>query len=120
MAEVLKLFFFDDRERVCPPKDESAGQSNDDEKSSVDSLSTTLQSPTKTQNADGALENPTGDQQNEHSPAANHSARSFTKSASISASQCVVVGGTDTEVIYLLIRSFIKMLPLLFLVVAKR
>lgn len=86
------------RERVCQRKDEAGGQNNDDENRSADSLSTTLHSPTRTHNTDGSTENRNGDQHNEHSPAANNT-RSFTKSASISASKCIVVGGTDTEVI---------------------
>ncbi|XP_059286265.1 mitogen-activated protein kinase 9-like [Lycium ferocissimum] len=64
------------RERVPAPKDDASSQNNDCEKRTV---STTLQSPP-------AL-----------SEGSDHSARSLLKSASISASKCVVVKKRNTE-----------------------
>ncbi|XP_059645370.1 mitogen-activated protein kinase 9-like isoform X2 [Cornus florida] len=82
------------RERVPAPKDEDAAQSNDFEKRTAASVATTLQSPPK--ESDGS-ENAIANTQNGLSKP-NYSARSLLKSASISASKCVVVKGRkDSE-----------------------
>ncbi|KAF8399001.1 hypothetical protein HHK36_014868 [Tetracentron sinense] len=82
-------------ERVCAPKDEAADQNNDFEKRTAVSVAcTTLQSPLRSQYTEGP-ENANSDtsvMQNGPSKP-NYSARSLLKSASISASKCVVVKG---------------------------
>ncbi|XP_077253722.1 mitogen-activated protein kinase 9-like [Tasmannia lanceolata] len=76
------------RERVCAPKDDATDQDESFEKRSAASVvRTTLQSPPRSEQREGldpsAIENGPNK--------ANYSARSLLKSASISASQCVVV-----------------------------
>ncbi|CAL9082375.1 unnamed protein product [Musa acuminata var. zebrina] len=81
------------RERVCATKVEIAGQNKDFEKRTAESVArTTLQSPPKLQQepdqasaTENGLNKP------------NSSTRSLLKSASISASKCVVKGKGDTE-----------------------
>ncbi|CAD5191326.1 unnamed protein product [Musa acuminata subsp. malaccensis] len=81
------------RERVCATKVEIAGQNKDFEKRPAESVAgTTLQSPPKLQQepdqasaTENGLNKP------------NSSTRSLLKSASISASKCVVKGKGDTE-----------------------
>ncbi|KAF8390011.1 hypothetical protein HHK36_024532 [Tetracentron sinense] len=88
------------RERVCAPKDEVADQNNDFEKRTAASVArTTLLSPPRLQQTEGSV---TGNR--DESPMqnglnkSNYSARSLLKSASISASKCVVVKGRrDSE-----------------------
>ncbi|KAJ4757364.1 Mitogen-activated protein kinase [Rhynchospora pubera] len=69
------------RERVCAPKDEDPDQNIELEKRSADSVARTTVSPPKTQHIE---------RDNSDSP---HSNSRFLKSASISASKCVVVNG---------------------------
>lgn len=79
------------RERVCGPKEEIADENKDFEKRSAASISrTTLQSPPRSQHGEGS-EHPSVAQNGVIKP--NYSGRSFHKSASISASKCVVVNG---------------------------
>ncbi|CAL9073497.1 unnamed protein product [Musa textilis] len=81
------------RERVCATKVEIAGQNKDFEKRTAESVArTTLQSPPRLQQepdqasaTENGLNKP------------NSSTRSLLKSASISASKCVVKGKRDTE-----------------------
>lgn len=73
------------RERVCVPKDESADET---ERRTAASVASTLQSPKKSQHSDGS-ENANMGENGPSKP--NYSARSLLKSASISASKCVVV-----------------------------
>lgn len=81
----LKFAF---RERVPLPKDED-GEDNDFEKRTSASVATTLESPPEDHTANGNGSNK-----------GNYSARSLLKSASISASKCVVVKPKkDPEVI---------------------
>ncbi|KAG8388020.1 hypothetical protein BUALT_Bualt02G0081800 [Buddleja alternifolia] len=81
------------RERVPAPKDEAV-EENDFEKRSSASVATTLESPPR--EGEGS-ENMNGSAQNGLSKG-NYSARSLLKSASISASKCVVVKDKrDTE-----------------------
>uniref|UniRef100_A0A5B7AB72 mitogen-activated protein kinase n=1 Tax=Davidia involucrata TaxID=16924 RepID=A0A5B7AB72_DAVIN len=80
------------RERVPAPKDETTAQNNDFEKRTAASVATTLESPPK--QSEGS-EN--ANAQNGPSKP-NYSGRSLLKSASISASKCVVVKGRrDSE-----------------------
>ncbi|GFZ12283.1 MAP kinase 9 [Actinidia rufa] len=84
------------RERVCLPKDETTSENNDFEKRTAASVATTLQSPPK--ESEGSEYANTNSQNGPSKP--NYSARSLLKSASISASKCVVVKeSTDSEVI---------------------
>lgn len=88
------LLFPTSRERVCQPKDKAAGQKNDIEKRSTDSIATTLHSPPRTHQSNGP-EN--GDAQN--GPySTNCGARSLLKSSSMSGSKSVVVKGREAEV----------------------
>ncbi|XP_048136342.1 mitogen-activated protein kinase 9-like isoform X2 [Rhodamnia argentea] len=88
-----QMSFMYPRERVSQPKDEAAGQKNDIEKRSSDSIATTLHSPPRTHQSNGT-EN--GDAQN--GPyTTNCGARSLLKSSSISGSKCVVVKGREAE-----------------------
>ncbi|KAA8542809.1 hypothetical protein F0562_023961 [Nyssa sinensis] len=84
------------RERVPAPKDETIDQNNDFEKRTAASVAATIESPPK--QSDGseiAIAN--ANAQNGPSKP-NYSARSLLKSASISASKCVVVKGRkDSE-----------------------
>ncbi|GAV74980.1 Pkinase domain-containing protein [Cephalotus follicularis] len=73
------------RERVCAPKDESADQSNDIERRTAESVAMTLQSPPGDGSANAKAEAQNGPSK------PNYSTRSLLKSASISASKCVVV-----------------------------
>lgn len=76
-------------------KDEIPDQNNDFEKRSADSVASTLQSPKKSQQGDRSDHSSVTDGINR----TNFSARSLLKSASISASKCVVVKGRkDSEV----------------------
>ncbi|XP_022987945.1 mitogen-activated protein kinase 9 [Cucurbita maxima] len=75
------------RERVCAPKDK-VEQHNDLEGRNGAHVATSLQSPPRS-TGDGS-ENANGYEQNEPNKA-NYSARSLLKSASISASKCIVV-----------------------------
>ncbi|PSR96529.1 Mitogen-activated protein kinase [Actinidia chinensis var. chinensis] len=75
------------RERVCVPKDETTSENNDFEKRTATSVATTLQSPPK--ESEGSEYASTNSQNGPSKP--NYSARSLLKSASISASKCVVV-----------------------------
>ncbi|KAL6973617.1 Mitogen-activated protein kinase 9 [Sarracenia purpurea var. burkii] len=82
------------RERVFAPKNETISQNNDFEKRTAASVATTLQSPPKQSEES---ENANTNAQNGASKP-NYSARSLLKSASISASKCVVVKGRkDSE-----------------------
>ncbi|XP_073115368.1 mitogen-activated protein kinase 9-like [Elaeis guineensis] len=77
------------RERVGANKDEIPDQNNDFEKRSADSVANTLQSPRKSQQGERSDHSSVTDGINR----TNFSARSLLKSASISASKCVVVKG---------------------------
>ncbi|XP_062158553.1 mitogen-activated protein kinase 9-like isoform X2 [Alnus glutinosa] len=77
------------RERVCAPKDEIADEKTEFERRTATSVATGLESPPRSQQSDN-LENGNSDSQNGPSKP-NYSARSLLKSASISASKCVVV-----------------------------
>ncbi|XP_077244017.1 mitogen-activated protein kinase 9-like isoform X2 [Tasmannia lanceolata] len=76
------------RERVCTPKDDVADQDNSFEKRTAASVvRTTLQSPPRSPQGEGLKPTATKDGPNK----LNYNARNLLKSASISASQCVVV-----------------------------
>ncbi|XP_035541916.1 mitogen-activated protein kinase 9-like isoform X1 [Juglans regia] len=77
------------RERVCAPKDETTDPKSEIEKQTAASVATGLESPPRSQQYENS-ENVNTDTQNGPSKP-NHSARSLLKSASISASKCVVV-----------------------------
>ncbi|XWS50811.1 hypothetical protein CRYUN_Cryun12cG0121000 [Craigia yunnanensis] len=77
------------RERVPVPKNENMAQNNDFERRTAASVATTFNSPPKSQLLNG-LKNTNAEEQNSSSKP-NYSARSLLKSASISASKCVVV-----------------------------
>ncbi|XVF53799.1 hypothetical protein PTKIN_Ptkin05aG0127900 [Pterospermum kingtungense] len=77
------------RERVPAPKDENVSQNNDFERRTAASVETSLNSPPRSQLSDGS-QNTNADGQNGPSKP-NDGARSLLKSASISASKCVVV-----------------------------
>lgn len=83
------------RERVPAPKDETSSSENIDfEKRTSASVASTLESPPS--RSDGS-ENSDANVQNGPNKA-NYSARSLLKSASISASKCVVVKRRNAEV----------------------
>lgn len=88
------------RERVPAPKDEV--EDNDFEQRTSASVATTLHSPP---GAGEGTENISGNEQNGLNKG-NYTARSLLKSASISASKCVVIKDKrDTEVILLHFRT---------------
>lgn len=90
------------RERVCAPKDETTDPKSEIEKQTAASVATGLESPPRSQQYENS-ENVNTDTQNGPSKP-NHSARSLLKSASISASKCVVVKSRkDSEVITILV-----------------
>ncbi|OAY78217.1 Mitogen-activated protein kinase 9, partial [Ananas comosus] len=84
------------RERVCANKDDASDKSDDFEKRTADSVArTTLESPTRLQQGERSDHPSVTDGLSKP----NYSARSLLKSASISASKCVVVKGKrDNEV----------------------
>ncbi|XP_077219588.1 mitogen-activated protein kinase 9-like isoform X2 [Tasmannia lanceolata] len=75
------------RERVCTSKDDGADQENSFEKRTSAYVRTTLQSPPRSQQGVGS--DPSATEKGPNKP--NYIARSLLKSASISASKCVVV-----------------------------
>ncbi|XWS37596.1 hypothetical protein CRYUN_Cryun19dG0057900 [Craigia yunnanensis] len=77
------------RERVAAPKDENVVQNNDFERRTVDSVATSLNSPPSSRLSDGLEDINAKGQNGPNKP--NFSACSRLKSASISASKCVVV-----------------------------
>ncbi|WOK93356.1 mitogen-activated protein kinase 9-like [Canna indica] len=78
------------RERVCVPKVETADQNNDFEKRTAESVArTTLQSPPRSQQ--GVPDHSSAAENGLNKP--NSNSKSLLKSASISASKCVVVKG---------------------------
>ncbi|KAF9667546.1 hypothetical protein SADUNF_Sadunf15G0034400 [Salix dunnii] len=77
------------RERVPAPKDETVAQNTDIEGRTAPSVATSLQSPCGSQQADGSEDLTVAAQNGSSKP--NYSNRSLLKSASISASKCVVV-----------------------------
>ncbi|XVE63985.1 hypothetical protein DITRI_Ditri07aG0064500 [Diplodiscus trichospermus] len=77
------------RERVPAPKDENANQNNDFERRTAASVTSSVNSPPRSQLSDGS-ENTNAEGQNGPGKP-NCSARSLLKSASISASKCVGV-----------------------------
>uniref|UniRef100_A0A6N2KS04 mitogen-activated protein kinase n=1 Tax=Salix viminalis TaxID=40686 RepID=A0A6N2KS04_SALVM len=77
------------RERVPAPKDETVAQNTDIEGRTAPSVATSLQSPGGSQQADGSEDLTVATQNGSSKP--NYSNRSLLKSASISASKCVVL-----------------------------
>ncbi|KAJ6687339.1 MITOGEN-ACTIVATED PROTEIN KINASE [Salix koriyanagi] len=77
------------RERVPAPKDETVAQNADIEGRTAPSVATSLQSPGGSQQADGSEDLTVATQNGSSKP--NYSNRSLLKSASISASKCVVL-----------------------------
>jgi mitogen-activated protein kinase 1/3 len=94
MTHKRYLFF---RERVPAPKDETAARNTDIEGRTAASVATSLQSLPGSQQPDGSEDATAAAQNGSSKP--NYSNRSLLKSASISASKCVVVKPEgDTEV----------------------
>ncbi|KAL9334896.1 hypothetical protein Peur_072077 [Populus x canadensis] len=88
------------RERVPAPKDETAARNTDIEGRTAASVATSLQSLPGSQQPDGSEDATAAAQNGSSKP--NYSNRSLLKSASISASKCVVVkpeGDTEEETI---------------------
>lgn len=88
------------RERVPAPKDETAARNTDIEERTAASVATSLQSLPGSQQPDGSEDATAAAQNGSSKP--NYSNRSLLKSASISASKCVVVkpeGDTEEETI---------------------
>ena len=86
MTHKRHLFF---RERVPAPRDETAAQNTDIEGRTTASVATSIQSPPGSQQPDGSEDATAAAQNGSSKP--NYSNRSLLKSASISASKCVVV-----------------------------
>ncbi|KAJ6375872.1 hypothetical protein OIU77_000774 [Salix suchowensis] len=85
------------RERVPAPRDQTAAQNTDIEGRTTASVATSIQSPPGSQQPDGSEDVTAAAQNGSSKP--NYSTRSLLKSASISASKCVVVKPkSDSEV----------------------
>lgn len=112
VSNIFSFFFifFWDRERVCAPKDEAPDQNKEIEKRSADSVARTTISPPKTQHIE--RDNVSSSSQS----ITNSNSPRYLKSASISASKCVVVNGKkDPEVIYwIMFVIFLHVLTFLF------
>lgn len=81
------IFYFIYRERICAALDEAADHSSSENRSAASIARATLQNPPQDGQEQGQTDaTATGNSSNK----SNHSARSLLKSASISASKCIV------------------------------